>query len=83
MRGIAANNGDIIREMTLAGLGISLLPDFFVEEDIESGRLAALFEDDFEEQVGIYTLLPARRQITPAARAFADYIFDSLVSPSR
>lgn len=80
---VAANNGEIIREMTLAGLGISLLPDFFVEEDIEAGRLTALFEDDFEEQIGIYTLLPARRQITPAARAFADFVFDSLVGPGR
>lgn len=79
---VAANNGEIIREMTLAGLGISLLPDFIVEKDIEAGSLSALFEDAHEEQIGIYTLLPVRRQITPAARAFSDFVFDKFVGRS-
>jgi DNA-binding transcriptional LysR family regulator len=64
--------------MTLAGLGISLLPDFFVEEDIQTGRLTDLFPGDLNERIGLYTLLPVRRQITPAARAFADYIYAKL-----
>jgi DNA-binding transcriptional LysR family regulator len=74
---VAANDGEIIREMTLAGLGVSLLPDFFVEDDIKEGRLTNLFADELDEQVGIYTLLPVRRQVTPAARAFADFVVDS------
>jgi DNA-binding transcriptional LysR family regulator len=78
---IAANDGEIIREMTLAGLGISLLPDFFVEEDIQTGRLTDLFPGDLNERIGLYTLLPVRRQITPAARAFADYIYAKKAYP--
>lgn len=74
---VAANDGEIIRDMTLAGLGISLLPDFFVEDDIKEGRLTNLFADEIDEQVGVYTLLPVRRQITPAARAFADFVAGS------
>jgi len=75
---IKANDGEIIRQMTLAGLGISLLPNFFVDDDIASGHLVDLFPDELAEPLGIYTLLPARRQITPAARAFADFIFERL-----
>ena len=71
---VAANDGEIIRMMTLAGLGISMLPDFFVDEDITDGRLVELFSDQIVEPIGMYTLLPARRQITPAARAFADFL---------
>ena len=64
--------------MTLAGLGISFLPDFFVDEDIADGQLIELFAGILGEQVGIYTLLPVRRQITPAARAFADFVAEQL-----
>jgi len=74
---VAANDGEIIRDMTLAGLGISLLPDFFVDGDIAEGRLIDLFADELDERIGIYTLLPVRRQITPAARAFTDFVAGS------
>lgn len=75
---VTANDGEIIRQMTLAGLGISLLPNFFVDDDLADGRLVELFADELVETIGIYTLLPARRQITPAARAFADFMYEML-----
>lgn len=78
---VTANDGEIIRQMTLSGLGISLLPDFFVDRDVEEGRLVPLFSDDLKERIGIYTLLPVRRQITPAARAFADFVAEKLPNP--
>jgi DNA-binding transcriptional LysR family regulator len=75
---VTANDGEIVRQMTLVGLGISFLPDFFVEDDIAAGRLVDLFASELRQQIGIYTLLPARRQITPAARAFADFVVGRL-----
>lgn len=75
---VTANDGEIIRQMTLAGLGISLLPNFFVDDDLADGRLVELFAGELVETIGIYTLLPARRQITPAARAFADFMYEML-----
>jgi DNA-binding transcriptional LysR family regulator len=79
---VAANDGEIIRKMTLAGLGISLLPDFFVDDDIREGRLLSLFENEPGERIGIYILMPAREQITPAARAFADFVQRDMVGPN-
>ena len=75
---VTANDGEIVRQMTLAGLGLSLLPDFFVEDDIAEANLVSLFHDDLSETIGLYTLLPVRRQITPAARAFADFLLENL-----
>jgi len=71
---ITANDGEIIRDMTLAGLGISYLPDFFVDDDIAAGRLTSLFADELDERAGIYALFPGRRQVTAAARAFVDFL---------
>lgn len=75
---VTANDGEIIREMTLAGLGIAYLPDFFVEDDIAEGRLISLFPEELSERVGIYTVFPARRQMTAAARAFVDFMVENL-----
>lgn len=75
---VIANDGDIIRQMTLAGLGISLLPDFFVDEDIAAGRLINLFADEIGERVGIYLVYPSTRKITAATRAFIDFMAEHL-----
>lgn len=75
---VIANDGDIIRQMTLAGLGISLLPDFFVDEDIAAGRLINLFADEFDERLGIYLAYASTRKITAAARAFIDFMAEHL-----
>ena len=71
---VSANDGDIIRQMTLAGLGISYLPDFHVEDDIDAGRLVNLFANEIDDPIGIFALYPGRRQITAAARAFVDFL---------
>jgi DNA-binding transcriptional LysR family regulator len=75
---IAANDGEIIHQMTLAGLGISLLPDFFVDDDIKNGNLISLFADDIDETIGMYLLFPSHRQLSSAARVFMDFMAEQL-----
>ncbi len=75
---VTANDGEIVREMTLAGLGLSLLPDMFVEEDLAEGRLVSILEDDMRAGIGIYALFPAQRRMTAAARAFVDCLAEQL-----
>jgi DNA-binding transcriptional LysR family regulator len=73
-----ANSGEMIREMTLADLGVSLLPDFFVERDVREGRLVRLLEEELPDPVGIYALYPPRRQISSGARAFVEHLTNEL-----
>ena len=75
---VTANDGEIIRQMTLAGLGISLLPDFFVDEDIQSGALISLFSDQIDHRVGVYLLFHSHRQLSPAARLFIDFMVEHI-----
>jgi DNA-binding transcriptional LysR family regulator len=77
---VSANDGDLIRQMALAGLGISYLPDFHVEDDIVAGRLVSLFAGEIDDPIGIYALYPARKQITAAARAFVEFLADRLMA---
>jgi DNA-binding transcriptional LysR family regulator len=77
---VSANDGDLIRQMALAGLGISYLPDFHVEDDIVAGRLVSLFAGEIDDPIGIYALYPARKQITAAARAFVEFLAGGLMA---
>ncbi|MGH8789533.1 MAG: LysR family transcriptional regulator [Cupriavidus necator] len=39
-----SNNAEVLRDIALAGGGVGLLPDWLVDDDIDSGRLTALFD---------------------------------------
>ena len=75
---ITVNDGEVVHQMTLAGLGISLLPDFFVRDDIAAERLVDLFPEEIDIKFGMYLMYPATRKVTPAVRAFVDFMAASL-----
>lgn len=74
---LSADNGEMVRDLTLAGLGISFLPDFFVADDLISGRLKRVLPDVELPSHGIYALYPPRRQIGSTARAFTDFLISN------
>lgn len=47
---IYANNGEVIRELTLKGNGIACLSSFMIKDDLESGRLVSLLDDYLVKQ---------------------------------
>ena len=69
-----ANDGELVREITLGGHGISLLPDFFVKEDIEDGRLIQLLVEFTEEEVGIYLVYARERHRSAGVQSVIDFI---------
>lgn len=75
---VSVNNGEVVRDLTLAGLGISYLPDFFVAGDLNKGRLVRVLPDVVGAPIRIYAVFPPRRQIGSAARAFVDHLVESL-----
>jgi len=74
---IEANNGEMIRDLTLQGLGISYLPDFFVDDDLKSGKLVQVLPEFKPDEVGVFAVFPPRRQISPNARAFVDWLISN------
>lgn len=69
------NNGAALREAVLGGLGIGLLPDFIVGEDLREGRLQpALQNYGGLDGGGVYAVYPHRRHLSPKVRAFVDFL---------
>jgi DNA-binding transcriptional LysR family regulator len=70
--GLRVNNGDMIRDATVAGLGISLLPSFIAGPAIRSGALRVVDIGVVPEADVIYLAHPEGRHASAKLRALAD-----------
>lgn len=78
---LRVNNGDVLRQAALHGVGLAFLPGFIVEEDIRRGRLVSVLEEWTEWDAGIYAVYPHRRHLAAKVRVFVDFMvgrFDAL-----
>lgn len=72
-------NSQAIKQCTLYGMGISLLPDWLVEEEISDGSLLDLYPDyevtatDFESSV--WVVYPSKEYLALKSRVFIDLLY--------
>lgn len=76
------NDCDSRRQAVLQGLGIGLVPDWSIGEDIGAGRVVELQLDDLipQPETGIY-LLRALPRASLKLRAFSDHLIRHIGSP--
>ena len=60
----------------MEGLGITLLPDFAVEEGLADGRLVKVLEDYERAPLTLFALYPSRRHVPAKTRTFLEYLLD-------
>ena len=68
------NNGDLLRQMLLAGLGIGHLARFMVHDHLESGELVEILPESRMVASHIYAVYPERRNMPLKTRAFLDHL---------
>jgi DNA-binding transcriptional LysR family regulator len=68
------NNSLAIRECLLNGLGVALIPEFVVHEDLEAGRLEAILKDYRGFTRNLYAVIPDRKHINAKTKAFIEFI---------
>ena len=71
---VQANSGDALRELALHGLGIILLPDFIVDDDVRAGRLVRLLGDYTKAETPVHAVYPHGRFLTAKTRSFIDFL---------
>lgn len=69
-----ANNGRMLVELALLGLGIAIEPDFIVAPDVRAGRLVRLLPDFELPRSPIAAVYPSRRHLSAKVRAFVDFL---------
>ncbi|EMB0594113.1 LysR family transcriptional regulator (plasmid) [Leclercia pneumoniae] len=70
----AVNETGLYIKMCLEGFGLAQLAESIVSEDLQKGRLVEVLDDWQPPSVQVTLLYPHQRFISPAVRAFADWV---------
>jgi DNA-binding transcriptional LysR family regulator len=80
-RQLRVNNGLIMRDAALAGLGIALLPTWLVSSQIAAGDLSVLDVGTVADAADIFVAYPASRGSSAKMRAFVTALKAGIGSP--
>ena len=73
---LSASNGDFLCDAAVAGLGLTLLPNFIVYQSIERGELVPLLPDYIWRETSAYAIYPPTRHLSLRVRRFIDFLAD-------
>ena len=76
------DSGEALRDAAVAGLGIALLPDFLVQDDLAAGRLRQVLAAKDTGTVNIVALYPTKRLMEPRLRRFLDLLVEETGHPA-
>lgn len=79
--GLGLNNGDMLRDAAIAGLGIALIPMFIVGADVTAGKLETIDIGVQPELEYIHIAHPEGRRPSVKLRAIADHLRAAFGSP--
>ncbi|MDF5039308.1 LysR substrate-binding domain-containing protein, partial [Vibrio parahaemolyticus] len=74
---ILSSSGETVRQLVLAGNGIACLSGFMVKDDLDSGRLVALFESEKITNTGreqVNAVFYKSSSVSKRISAFIDFI---------
>ncbi len=71
---LSSNSWEVLREAALTGLGVALMPDVHVSQDIAAGRLIRLLPDRITAADGLWVMYTPHRYLSPKVRAFVDHL---------
>ncbi|MDO5705141.1 MAG: LysR substrate-binding domain-containing protein, partial [Paracoccus sp. (in: a-proteobacteria)] len=75
---ISLNNGEAMRDMAEAGLGIAMLPGFIAAPALTAGRLISVLEAYATRALPITAVWPPVEPMPPKLRRFVDHLVAEL-----
>ena len=74
-----SNSSSAIRALALAGLGVAVLPDWLVQDDVRSGQLQRVLPEYALPKQPIHLVFPGSRHLPRKTRVFIDFLAEHLV----
>lgn len=68
------NSGQAVLDAALQGLGLCQLPDYYVQEHLNSGALVSLLEKHQAPNTAVWALYPQQRHLSPKVRQLVDHL---------
>ena len=75
---LCANNGEVLKQAAIAGMGVALLPDFELIAALEKGELVRILPDYSAQTVSVYAVYPSRQFLPEKTRVLVDFLISSL-----
>jgi DNA-binding transcriptional LysR family regulator len=75
---VSANNHEAVRNAALNGLGIALLPEYLVVDDLRAGRLEHVLPEYGSETAPAYVVYPSRQHLAPRTRVVIDFLIEEV-----
>jgi DNA-binding transcriptional LysR family regulator len=75
---LSTNNHAAVRSAALGGLGIALLPEYQIVDDVKEGRLQLVLPDYTSEPLPAYRVYPSRRHLAPRTRVVIDFLIEEV-----
>lgn len=74
---LTVNGGPATRDALLAGLGMTVIPAFYIAEELSSGSLVPVLEDYEVNPSHLYAVFPHREYLPLKVRAFVDLLVET------
>jgi DNA-binding transcriptional LysR family regulator len=75
---LCSNNGEVLRDAAIRGLGITLLPLFIVGQDLQQGKLQIILPDYHPPELSISLIYPVNRHLSTKVRLLVDFLQERL-----
>ncbi len=75
---VHSSNGELLRELAIAGGGIILQPRFIVEDALRAGALVPVLERYRTLDLNLYAVYLSRSYLPSRVRVFIDFLVDAL-----
>ncbi|MCF1471871.1 LysR family transcriptional regulator [Agrobacterium vitis] len=83
VRGMLFDQFATAAQAAMAGLGVALLPEFLIEEEMASGRLVKAIDRPMQSTEAYYLVWPNERGSHPPLQAFRDWILEETAADRR
>ncbi|MBH3412238.1 LysR family transcriptional regulator [Pseudomonas putida] len=73
-----ANNGELLREAAVAGMGVTYLPTFIVGQALADGRLVTVLDEWVPPALQLSAVYPQHRQVARPVQGFVSFLRERL-----
>jgi len=73
-----ANNGELLRDAAIAGMGVTYLPTFIVGQALADGRLVTVLDEWVTPALQLSAVYPQHRQVARPVQGFVSYLRERL-----
>ena len=69
-----SNNGEVLRDAAVRGLGITMLPTFIVDRELANGELQVILPDYHPPELTLCLIYPVNRHLSTKVQLFTQFI---------